>query len=78
MNWVLLKYELDYNHPKLPTTTHNHLQPPINTHNDLQPTTTTQKLPKKAKTCHIELFYCTLDVNTETDVDFNSDMKRDM
>ena len=59
MNWVILRYELGYNHPYHP-----------------QPPSTTQKLPKKAKTCHIQLFYSTLDVNTETGVDFDSDMKQ--
>ena len=67
--------------PKKPsTTTHNHpknhLQPPTATHSHPQPSTTTQKLHKKTKTCHIQLFYCTLDVNAETDVDFDSDMKQ--
>ena len=90
MNWVILKYELGYNHPQLPATTHNHPQQPKTTqkavqnypktpttvYNHTQPPTTTQKLPKKAKTCHIQLFHCTLDVNTETDVDFDSDMKQ--
>ena len=77
------------NHPQLPTTIHNHPQPsttppPATTiRNHPQPSTTTQKtthnhqeLPKKAKTFHIQLFYCTLDFNTETDVDFDSDMKQ--
>ena len=44
--------------------------------NHLQPSTTTQKLPQKAKTCHKQLCYCTLDFNTEIDVDFDSDMKQ--
>ena len=68
------------NHPQPPTTIHNHPQPPKKpstttqkTNNNYpQPYTTTQKLPQKAKTCHIQLFYCTLDVNT----DFYSDMKQ--
>ena len=42
----------------------------------MQPPTATQKLPKVAKTCHKHLCYCTLDVNTETDVDFGTDMKQ--
>ena len=54
------------NHPKTPRTIYNHPQPP----------TTTQKLPPKNKTCHMQLFYCTLDVNTETEVDFDTDMKQ--
>ena len=90
MNWAIIKYELGYNHPQLPTTTHNHPQQPTTTqksfrnhpqapttiYNHPQPPTITQKLPKKAKTCDTQLFYCTLDVNTETDVDFDSDMKQ--
>ena len=91
MNWVILKYELGYNHPKPSTTTHNHPQSSTTIHNHLknrpklsktpttiynqtQPPTSTQKLPKKAKTCHIQLFYCNVntDVNTETEVDFDS------
>ena len=32
-------------------------------------------LPKKAETCPKQLRYCTLDVNTETDVGFDGDMK---
>ena len=51
-------------------TIHNHLQPPKKS------LTTTQKLHKKAKTYHKQLCYGILDVNTETDVDFNSDMKQ--
>ena len=62
MNWVTTIH----NHPQLPTITHNYPQPP----------TTTQKLPPKKQNCHIQLFYCTSDVNTETDVDFDSDMKQ--
>ena len=85
MNWVILNYELGYNHPQPPTTTHNHSQSstttlnhpktPTTIYNQPQPPTTTQKLPQKPKTCHIQLFYCTLDVNTETDIDFDNDMK---
>ena len=59
-----------------PKTIHNHPQPSKTTHNYPQPSTTTQKLPKKAKTCHKQLCYRTLDVNTETNVDFDSDMKQ--
>ena len=51
-------------------------QLPINTHNHLQLSTTTQKLPKKAKTCQIQLFTCTLEVDSETDVGFDSDIKQ--
>ena len=66
----MLKYATTHNYPRQSTTTHNHLK------NHPQPSTTTQKLPKKAKTCHKQLCYCTLDVNTETDVGFDSDMKQ--
>ena len=48
-------------------TTHNHPQ---------LPKKTTQKLHQKAKTYHKQLCYGTLDVNAETDVDFDSDMKQ--
>ena len=79
-----------HNHPQPPTAIHNHPQPPTaahshpqpstttqkNTHNHLQPSTTTQKLLQKNQTCHKQLCYCTLDVNTETGVDFDSDMKQ--
>ena len=76
-----LGYTKVCNHPQPPTTIHNHLKlhpqpPPKTTYNYPQPSTTTQKLPKKAKTCHKQLCYFTLDVNTETDVGFGSDMKQ--
>ena len=72
-----------HNHPQPPTITHSHPQPPKNpptttqktTHNYSELSTTTQKLPKKAENCHKQLRYWTLDVNTETDVGFDSDMK---
>ena len=84
MNWVTTIHS----HSQLPTITHNHLQPPTTSqttvqnhpqtptriYNQLQPPTNTQKLPPKNKTCHMQLFYCTLDVNTETGADFDSDM----
>ena len=54
-----------------PTTIHNHPQLPQKiTHNHLKASTATQKLPKNGKTCHKQWCYCTLNVNTETDVDF--------
>ena len=71
-----------HNHPQLPTTTHihNHPQPPKTTqktiHNHPQSSIVTQKLPKKAKTFHKHLCYSTLDASTETDVDFDSNMKQ--
>ena len=46
------------------------------THNHPKVSTATQQLPKKAKTCHKQVCYCTLDVNTETDVGFDTDMKQ--
>ena len=52
------------------------MQPPTAIHNHPQSSTTTQKLHKKAKTYHKQLCYGTLDVNPETDVDFDSDMKQ--
>ena len=72
---------------KRPTATHNHPQPPTtiqksthkhpqNHHNNPKLSTTTQKLPKKAKTCQKQLCSFTLDVDTETDVAFDNDMKQ--
>ena len=64
------------NHPQPSTTIHNHPQPPTAIHNHPenhpQPLTTINDHPKitqKARTCHRKLCYCTLDVNTEIDVD---------
>ena len=79
MNRVILKYEFGYNHLQPSTTIHNHPQPPKKPSKITQKhqqRSTAQKLPKKAKTCHIQLFYYTLDVNTDTDVDFDSDLKQ--
>ena len=77
-----------HHYPQLSTTIHNHPQPSKNTHNHSQPSTITEKPPtitqkhpqpsnitQKVKTYHKQLCYCTLDVNIETDVDFDSDMK---
>ena len=80
-NWVILKYATIHNHPQPSTTTYNHLKlhpqpPPKTTFNYPQSSTITQKLPKKPKTCHKQWCYFTLDVNTETDVGFGSDMKQ--
>ena len=44
--------------------------------NHPQLSTITQQLIKKAKTCHKQLCCCTLDVNTEADLGFDSDMKK--
>ena len=68
-----------YNHPQPPTTIHNHLQPSIITNSHQQPSTTIHNHPKvtqKAKTCHKQLCYSTLYVNTETYVGFDSDTKQ--
>ena len=65
-----------HNHPQQPTTIKNHSRPSRTTHSHPQFPTTTQKLPQKTKTCHKQLCYCTLDVNTETDDDFDGDMKQ--
>ena len=71
---------ITHNHPKSTTTIHNYPQPSTTAHNHpknhSQPSTTTQVLLKTAKTCHKQLCYCILDVNTETDVGFDSDMKQ--
>ena len=45
------------------------------THTRLKPPTTTQKLPKNSKLA-TKFCYCTLDVNTETDLGFDSDVKQ--
>ena len=66
------------NYPQTSTTTHNypknHPQPSTTTqkttHNHPQLSTTNQKLLKKAKTCHKQWCYSTLDVHAETDVEF--------
>ena len=57
-----------------PTSIHNHPQPSIDTNNHPQSSTTAQQLPKKAKTYQKQLRYCSLDVNTETDFGFDSDI----
>ena len=68
------------NNPQPSTTTCNYPQPSIATQkppttihnypkNHPQPSTT-QKLLKKAKTSHKKWCYSTLDVHTETDVEF--------
>ena len=54
-----------YSYPQPPTTTHSHPQRSTTSLSYPQPPTTTQKLPKKPKR-----------VNTETDVDFDSDMNQ--
>ena len=63
-----------HNHPQLSTTTHNYPQPLTIIHNypknQPQSSATTQKLLKKAKICHKQWCYSTLDVHTETDVEF--------
>ena len=77
-----------HNYPQPPTTTHNHLQlstttqktttttqknhpqPPITIHNDPTVIQKSQNLSQAA------IWYCTSDVNTETDVGFDSDMKQ--
>ena len=67
------------NHPQLSTTSHNQPQLATTTqkatHNHPQPSKTTKKLPKKAETWDKQLCYCTLKVNTEIDVGFDSDMR---
>ena len=60
----------------------NDPQPPTATHNHLQALTITQKTthnyPKVNQKFQnlLQLCYCTLDFNTETDVGFDSDMKQ--
>ena len=83
MNWVTTIH----NHPQPRTSIHNHPQPlrklSTTAHKHPEPSTTTHNYPKitqksQTKTCHMQLFYCTLDVNTETDVDFDSDISNDI
>ena len=59
-----------HNHSQLPTITHNYPQPPTATYDYPAPSATTQKLLKKAKACHKQGCYSTLDVHTATDVEF--------
>ena len=63
------------NHSKPPTIIENRSQTSTTPHNHPQTSTTTQKLPKKAETCQKLLCCFTVDVNTETDVGSDSDMK---
>ena len=77
---VTRKYATTHKHPPS-ATTQNHQKPSTTTqktfHNHPQPSATTKNIPKNAITCtNSYLSYCTLDVNTETDVDFDSDMKQ--
>ena len=74
------------------TTSHNHPQPPTTIHNYPQPSTTTQTShnhPQSATTIHNHpkitqksynllqtIMLLHLDVNTETEVDFDSGMKQ--
>ena len=81
---VILKYTTTHNHQQPPTTIRNHPQPSTTTdkhpqpststqkttHNHPQPSTTTEILLKKAKACHKQWCYSTLDVHTETDIEF--------
>ena len=72
-----------HNYPQPPTTIHNHQQPPTTIHNYPQPPKKPPitihnhpKVTQKAKTCHKQLCYSTLYVNTETYVGFDSDTKQ--
>ena len=89
---VILKYATTHNHPQPSTTTHNNPQLSTTTQNhpkQPQPSATTHKHPQLFTTTrnHPEppknypkkpklVTNCTLDVNTKTDVDFDSDMKQ--
>ena len=59
------------------------MQPPTTIHNHLQPSTTIQKnthnhpkITQKSQNLSQTVMLCILDVNPETDVDFDSDMKQ--
>ena len=60
---VILKYATSHNHPQPAPTSHNHPKPSTTIHNcpknHPQPSTITQKLLKKAKTCHKQWCYST-------------------
>ena len=61
------------------TTSHNHPQPPTTSHNHTQPATTIHNYPKITQKSHNLLqtvMLLHLDVNTETEVDFDSGMKQ--
>ena len=67
-----------HNHSQLPTTSHNH--PKIHAQPPPKPPTTIHNQPKvtqkKQNLLQTAICYCTLDVNTETDLSFDSDMKQ--
>ena len=89
---VILKYATTHNYPQPSTTTHNNPQLSTTTQNhpkQPQPSATTHKHPQLFTTTHNHpeppknypkkpklVTNCTLDVNTKTDVDFDSDMKQ--
>ena len=88
----ILKYATTHNHVQPSTTTHNNPQLSTTTQNhpkQPQPSATTHKHPQLFTTTHNHpeppknypkkpklVTNCTLDVNTKTDVDFDSDMKQ--
>ena len=87
---IILKYATTHHHPQPSTSTWNHPQPLTTINNHPKPSTIIHNYPKnslsypkspniypkKPKTCHKQLCYYTLDVNTEKDIDFDSDIKQ--
>ena len=79
-------YATTHNNPQPPTTSQSYPEPPTTTQktthnppeNHPQLPTTIHKYPKVTQKSQnlSQLCYCTLDVNTETDVAFDSDMKQ--
>ena len=70
-----------HNQQQPATTTQNHPQPSTTTHNCLQPTTTNHSHPKitqKTQNLSQAVTLLHLDVNTETEVDFDSEMKQNI
>ena len=69
LKWVILKYATTHNHPQPSTITHHQAQPPTTIHNHPKITQKSQNLIQAVMLLH-------LDVNNETDVDFDNDMKQ--
>ena len=78
---VIRKYPTIHNHPQTPKTTHNQPQPATatqkTTHNYSKTIHNHPKVAQKSQNLsQTALCYCTLDVNTETEVGFDSDIKQ--
>ena len=76
---AILKYATSHNHPQPATTSHNQPQLPTTIYNQPQPATTShnhQKITQKSHNLLQIVMLLHLDVNTETEVDFDSGMKQ--